>query len=87
MSKLNLTKDGRLYQLKNGIQVKTVYEEMTKIIHLYDCFQIWEYLDQKGQVINQVIKLPSFSLKQRHLYMKQLISELTILDKELDELL
>lgn len=85
MSKLNLTKDGRLYQLKNGIQVKTVVEEMTKIIHLYDCFQIWEFLDNKGQVINQVIKLPSFSLRQKSLYLKQLISELEILNKELDE--
>lgn len=85
MSKLNLTKDGRLYQLKNGITVKVVPADYTKIVHLYDCFQIWEYLDHKGQIINQVLKLPSFSLNQRSLYMKQLISELMILDKELDE--
>jgi hypothetical protein len=85
MSKINLTKDGRLYQLKNGIKAKVVTEEFTKIIHIYDCFQIWEYLDKKGQVINQILKLPSFSLNQKSLYLKQLISELEILNKELDE--
>ena len=82
MQKIDLTKEGKLYQIKRSIHAKVVSQEFTKIIHVYDSFQIWEYLDKKGQVINQIVKIHNFSLKQQSLYLKNLISELQCLDEQ-----
>ncbi len=82
MSKIDLTNDGKLYQIKRSIHAKVVCKEYTKIIHIYASFQIWEYLDKKGQVINQIVKIHNFSLNQQSLYLKNLISELHCLDDQ-----
>jgi hypothetical protein len=82
---INLTKSGRLYDLKKNLVAKVIFTKFVKITHHYDTFEIREYQDTQGKQIAVILKVYSRRLKTYDLPLRQLISELEALSKHLEQ--
>ena len=82
---INLTKSGRLYDLKKSLEAKEIFTKFTKITHKYDTFEIREYLDQDHKQVAVILKVYTRRIKHYDLPLRHLIEELEVLSKHLEQ--
>lgn len=77
--------NGRLSDLKQSLNAKVIFAKYIKINHRFDTYDIREYQDEEGKQVAVILKVYTRRLNRHDLALKQLIAELEILSKELDE--
>lgn len=76
--------DKRLGLIKRGLNASNPFPSYTKLVHKFDCFRINEILIDGTERLSVRLKVKSIELKPQSLQLKQLISDLIILNETLD---
>ena len=77
--------NGRLSEIKKSLNAKEIFTKYVKITHRFDTFEIREYINEDGEQIGVFLKCDTRRLKHFDLPLRQLIAELEILSKHLEQ--
>lgn len=77
--------NGRLSDLKQSLNLKVIFTKFVKITHRFDTYEIREYQDEEGKQVAVILKVYSRRLNRHDLPLRQLIAELEILSKHLEQ--
>lgn len=77
--------NGRLSEIKKSKVAKEIFTKYVKITHRFDTFEIREYQDDEGKQVACILKVYTRRLKPYDLALRQLIAELKILSKHLEQ--
>lgn len=77
--------NGRLSSLKLSLNANVIFAKYVKITHRFDTFEIREYQEQDGKQVAVILKVYTRRLKPYDLALRQLIAELEILSKHLEQ--
>lgn len=77
--------NGRLSEIKKRKKAKEIFTKYVKITHLFDTFEIREYQDEEGKQVAVILKVYTRRLNRHDLALRQLIAELEILSKHLEQ--
>lgn len=77
--------NGRLSDLKQSLNAKVIFAKYIKITHRFDTYEIREYQDEEGKQVAVILKVYTRRLNRHDLALRQLIAELEILSKYLEQ--
>ncbi|HRN27868.1 MAG TPA: hypothetical protein PLT78_14970 [Ignavibacteriaceae bacterium] len=77
--------NGKLADLKQSLNAKEIFTKYVKITHRFDTFEIREYQEEDGKQVAVILKVYTRRLKPYDLALRQLIAELEILSKHLEQ--
>jgi len=77
--------NGKLAELKQSLNAKAIFTKYVKITHRFDTYEIREYQDEEGKQVAVILKVYTRRLKPYDLALRQLIAELEILSKHLEQ--
>lgn len=77
--------NGRLSEIKKRKKAKEIFTKYVKITHLFDTYEIREYQDEEGKQVAVILKVYTRRLNRHDLALRQLIAELKILSKHLEQ--
>lgn len=77
--------NGRLSEIKQKKMAKEIFIKYLKITHRFDTFEIREYQEEDGKQVAVILKVYTRRLKTYDLPLRQLIEELEILSKHLEQ--
>lgn len=77
--------NGRLADLKQSLNAKVIFTKYVKITHRFDTYEIREYQDEEWKQVAVILKVYTRRLNLHDLALRQLIAELEILSKHLEQ--
>lgn len=77
--------NGRFADLKQSLNAKVIFTKYVKITHRFDTYEIREYQDEEWKQVAVILKVYTRRLNRHDLALRQLIAELEILSKHLEQ--